>query len=229
LPFVGKGGFLIGGTITDVENNVYNTVKIGTQVWMSENLKTTKYNDGTTAIPNITDNTAWAALTTGAYSWYNNDVTNKNSYGALYNWYAVDNNAATKAASNGGKNVCPTGWHVPTDAEWTTLTTYLTNSGYGYGGSGSNIGKSIAATSGWTASETAGTIGNDQASNNSSGFAGFPDGSRNYTGTYSSIGTSGFWWSSTEAYYRAMTFRYSNVSSYSTSKGYGFSVRCLRD
>ena len=218
-----------GGTITDVENNVYNTVKIGTQVWMSENLKTTKYNDGTTAIPNITDNTAWAALTTGAYSWYNNDVTNKNSYGALYNWYAVDNNAATKAASNGGKNVCPTGWHVPTDAEWTTLTTYLTNSGYGYGGSGSNIGKSIAATSGWTASETAGTIGNDQASNNSSGFAGFPDGSRNYTGTYSSIGTSGFWWSSTEAYYRAMTFRYSNVSSYSTSKGYGFSVRCLRD
>jgi uncharacterized protein (TIGR02145 family) len=218
-----------GGTITDVENNVYNTVKIGTQVWMSENLKTTKYNDGTTAIPNITDNTAWAALTTGAYSWYNNDVTNKNSYGALYNWYAVDNNAATKAASNGGKNVCPTGWHVPTDAEWTTLTTYLTNSGYGYGGSGSNIGKSIAATSGWTASETAGTIGNDQASNNSSGFAGFPDGSRIYDGTYSSIGTSGYWWSSTEAYYRAMTFRYSNVSSGSNSKGYGFSVRCLRD
>jgi len=89
---------------------------------MAENLKTTKYNDGT-AIPNVTVDATWAALTTGAYSDYSNTPANSTTYGRLYNWYAVDNNAATKMASNGGKNVCPTSWHIPTDAEWTTLTT----------------------------------------------------------------------------------------------------------
>ena len=100
--------------VVDIDGNVYHTVTIGTQVWMVENLKTTKYNDGT-AIPLVTDNTAWGALTTPGYCWYNNDsATYKNTYGALYNWYAV----------NTGK-LAPTGWHVPTDSEWTVLTTYL--------------------------------------------------------------------------------------------------------
>ena len=111
-------------SLTDIDGNDYKTVTIGTQVWMVENLKTTKYNDGT-AIPNITDNTSWAALTTGAYCDNINTPSISTTYGRLYNWYAVDNNAGTKVASNGGKNVCPTGWHVPSDAEWTTLTTYL--------------------------------------------------------------------------------------------------------
>jgi uncharacterized protein (TIGR02145 family) len=222
-----------GGTITDVENNTYNTVKIGTQTWMSENLKTTKYNDGTT-IPNVTDNTAWAALTTGAYSDYSNTPANSTTYGRLYNWYAVDNNASTKAASNEGKNVCPTGWHVPSDAEWTTLTTYLTNNGYGYGGSGNDIVKSMAATSGWTTNATAGAAGNDQASNNSSGFTALPGGSRSYSGPYSTIGNDGYWWSSTEdataPWYRNMNYGNINVFRRSNgSKQYGWSVRCLRD
>ena len=100
--------------VVDIDGNVYHTVTIGTQVWMVENLKTTRYNDGT-AIPLVTDGTAWAALTTPGYCWYNNDsATYKNTYGALYNWYAV----------NTGK-LAPTGWHVPTDSEWTVLTTYL--------------------------------------------------------------------------------------------------------
>ena len=102
------------GTVTDADGNIYNTTTIGTQVWMKENLKTTKYNDGT-AIPNITDNNAWAASTTGAYCDYSNTPVDSNTYGRLYNWYTVDNNAATKVVSNGGKNVCPTGWHVPSD------------------------------------------------------------------------------------------------------------------
>lgn len=83
-------------------------------------MNTTKYNDGT-AIPNLIDNTDWRYATTGAYSDYLNIPANSDTYGRLYNWYAVDNNASTKNASNGGKNICPTGWHVPTDAEWTTL------------------------------------------------------------------------------------------------------------
>ena len=86
---------------------------------MAENLKTTKYRDGT-SIPLVTENTAWLNLTTPGYCWYNNDAAHyKSTYGALYNWYVLN------AGSNGWKNVCPTGWHVPTDAEWTTLTTYL--------------------------------------------------------------------------------------------------------
>jgi uncharacterized protein (TIGR02145 family) len=96
-------------TVTDIDGNVYHTVKIGNQIWMIENLKVTKYNDGT-SIPNVTDNTIWGGLTTPGYCWYNNDTSYKEPYGALYNWYAV----------NTGK-LAPAGWHVPTDAEWLTL------------------------------------------------------------------------------------------------------------
>ena len=112
------------GTVTDIENNIYKTVKIGDQWWMAENLKTTKYNDGT-EIPLVTDFTIWRALTTGAYTDYAGTPSNSTSYGRLYNWYTVDNNAATMVASNGGKNVCPAGWHIPSNDEWITLTTYL--------------------------------------------------------------------------------------------------------
>jgi hypothetical protein len=102
--------------VKDVDNNRYDVVTIGTQTWMAENLKTTRYNDGT-VIPLITDDTAWAtASTNGApgYCWYDNLSSNLIVYGALYNWYSIN------SSSNGNKNVCPTGWHVPTDSEWTT-------------------------------------------------------------------------------------------------------------
>ena len=206
--------------VKDVEGNLYKAVKIGNQVWMSENLKTTKYNDGTT-IPNVTDNTAWAALPTGAYSWYNNDATTyKATYGALYNWYAVDNNPSTKAASNGGKNVCPTGWHVPSDAEWTTLTTFL-------GGEAVAGGKlKETGTTHWTAPNTGAT--------NETGFTALPGGSRGGYGTYGSIGNYGNWWSSTEssatyAWGRYMGYDDAGVGRGGGSKQYGFSVRCVRD
>jgi len=101
-------------TVTDIDGNVYHIVAIGTQVWMAENLKTTKYNDGT-FIPLVTDSTAWGNLSTPGYCWYNNDAaTYKNTYGALYNWFTV----------NTGK-LSPKGWHIPSDTEWETLITYL--------------------------------------------------------------------------------------------------------
>ena len=129
-------------TVTDIDGNVYNTVTIGTQAWMAENLKTTKLNDGT-AMPLVTNNTAWSGASwespAPAYCWYNNDMaTYKGTYGALYNWFSLD------TASNGGKNVCPAGWHVPSYAEWTTLIDYL-------GGEGAAKGKLMeTSTAHWS-------------------------------------------------------------------------------
>ena len=238
------GGFLRGrkydvsinnawtAQLKDRDNNNFGIVTIGMQTWMAENLKTTKYNDGT-SIPNVTDNSAWAALSTGAYCDYNITPSNSDTYGRLYNWYAVDNNAATKAASNGGKNICPTGWHVPSDTEWTTLTDYLTVNGYGYGGSGSDIAKSMATTSGWTSNGTVGNVGNDQSSNNASGFSALPGGFR-YS-AFEGIGGYVYWRSSTQsntsyAWYRHVDNNYSDVySSEFFAKWVGMSVRCLRD
>ncbi len=214
--------------IFDGDGNVYTTVTIGTQTWLKENLKTTTCNDGT-AIPLVTDATAWEALSSPAYCWYNNDEAGyKAIYGALYNWYAVD------AASNGNKNVCPSGYHVPTDAEWTVLTDYLTNNGYGYEGSGDDIAKAIAATWGWKSYTTAGTPGNDPGSNNSSGFTAVPGGLRISSGTFVDIGYIGFWWISTESPTTSAWLRYifsngPNISRIDYTKTYGFSVRCVGD
>jgi uncharacterized protein (TIGR02145 family) len=211
------------GTVKDIDGNVYHTVKIGAQVWMVENLKTTKYNDDT-AIPLVTDNTAWTALSTPAYCWYNNDAaTYKNTYGALYNWYAV--NIAKLA---------PKGWHVPTDAEWTTLENYVSAN---LGTSGS-VGKALAATINWTSYPYAGAIGNDLTKNNSSDFSALPGGNRNYFGTFDGVGNLGYWWSSTEyntinAWYGYMDYSSSNVyrdhGSLDGDKQYGLSVRCVKD
>jgi len=217
-------------TVTDIEGNVYHTVKIGTQTWMVENLKTTKYNDGT-SIPNITDGTTWLNLTTPGYCFYNNDAANKTTYGALYNWYTVNSS-----------KLAPTGWHVPTDAEWTTLENYLIANGYNYDGTttGNNIAKSLAAPTGWSTSINIGAIGNDLTKNNTSGFAGLPGGCCGVRVTFDGneifdgIGYFGHWWSSTEDYANGAWLRYmtsdgSDVSSYYNDKQYGFSVRCIRD
>ena len=148
---------------TDADGNVYHTVTIGTQTWTVENLKTSKYNDGT-KIPLVTDGTTWGNLTTPGYCWHNNDAaTNKATYGALYNWYAV----------NTGK-LAPSGWHVPTDAEWTTLENYLIAHGYNYDSTttGNKIAKALAAQTYWTTYSTTGTIGCNLSTNNRSGFFG---------------------------------------------------------
>jgi len=196
-------------TVTDRDGNIYNTVRIGTQVWLKQNLKTTKYNDGT-SIPNITVNTDWQAVTTPGYCWYNNNVSYKSVYGALYNWYSVNT-----------AKLCPTGWHVPTDAQWTTLATYL-------GGESVAGGKlKEAGTTHWISPNTGAT--------NSSGFTALPGGYRDGTGPYYIIGYNGYWWSSTQysttpnAWNRSIPFGSTNVFRNLDQERHGFSVRCLRN
>jgi uncharacterized protein (TIGR02145 family) len=202
-----------GSNITDVEGNSYKTVYIGTQQWMGENLKVSKYSDGTT-IPNITDNNQWQNNTTGAWAYYNNDAANNAKYGKLYNWYAVSK------TTNGNKNVCPTGWHVPTDAEWTVLTDYL-------GGNSITGGKlKEVGTTNWNNPNTSAT--------NTSLFTGLPGGFRYKEGLYYGIGSGGFWWSSTEndtvnAWLRSLGSSAGGAGRLDYNKGFGFSVRCLRD
>ncbi len=202
--------FLTDETITDVDGNTYKVIKIGNQIWMTENLKTTHYNDGT-AIPLVTDNTAWGNLNTPGYCWYNNDATAyKDTYGALYNWYAV----------NTGK-LAPTGWHVPTIAEWTTLTDYL-------GGKSVAGGKlKETGTTHWTSPNTGAT--------NETGFTALPGGDRYFSsGNFNDVGNYGFWWSATEpfvanAFYCCMSNSKSSVYSSCYDAALGYSVRCVRD
>jgi uncharacterized protein (TIGR02145 family) len=194
-------------TITDIDGNTYPTVNIGNQCWMSENLKTSRYRNGG-LIPNVTDGTAWSNSTTGAWSYYNNDVSNNAIYGKLYNWYTTL-----------GDTLCPTGWGVPTDAEWTTLTTYL-------GGESVAGGKMKTTGTTYWYSQSAGT-------DNSSGFSVLPGGYL-IDGSFLSIRYSAFFWSATEhdysnAWSRFLYYSNGNVSRYNHLKSVGASVRCLRD
>ena len=202
-----------GPNITDSEGNSYKTVTIGTQQWMAENLKVSKYRDGT-SIPNITDNTKWDNNSTGAWAYYDNDAANNAKYGKLYNGYAVSK------TTNGNKNVCPTGWHVPTDAEWTVLTAYLGGASVA-GGKMKEVG-----ISNWKSPNIDAT--------NTSLFTGLPGGYRDYDGSCSYIGNRGYWWSSTEygsysAWYRTLYNDDGNADRDGSYKSVGLSVRCLRD
>lgn len=209
-------------TVTDYDGNVYNTVTIGSQVWMKENLKTTHYANGT-AIPLVSTNSTWDALTatSKAYCWYNDDIANKASYGALYTWAAAMNGSASSSANPSTvQGVCPTGWHLPSDAEWTLLTDYL--------GGASGAGVKLKETG-----HTHWAVFNDGATN-SSGFTALPSGYRNNYGTFYLIGYHGYWWSATEgvstnAWHRNLSSDYNNVSRYASNKEAGNSVRCLKD
>jgi uncharacterized protein (TIGR02145 family) len=197
-------------TVKDIEGNIYNTVIIGTQVWMAENLKTTKYNDSTD-IPFISDNKNWNALFIPAYFWYDNDEkANEKTYGALYNWYAVCTN-----------KLCPAGWHIPGYAEWTTMIKKLKGGERVAGGKLKETG-----TTHWKSPNKRAT--------NSSGFTALPGGFRDSNGKFHDIGIYGGWWSNTEtsatkALYRGMLYDYSTAGSGESQKAEGFSVRCLRD
>lgn len=214
--------------VVDIDGNVYPTFIIGNQVWMAENLKTTKYNDGTD-IPYVTNNSDWRKLTSGAYCWQSNNPDNGNSYGALYNWYAVFTD-----------KLCPTGWHVPTDAEWEEMENYLANNGYNYdgstGGGRDKIAKALASDWGWDSSSSEGAVGNDDYPEyrNKSGFTALPGGFRHDNGSFSMTGWISFWWSASElsigeVWYRSMYYHNNYVERIWASKEHGYSVRCLRD
>jgi uncharacterized protein (TIGR02145 family) len=204
-------------TVTDVDGNVYNTVQIGTQCWMQENLKTTKYNNNT-GIPNVTIGSDWEGLTTPAYCWYDNDISNKVPFGALYNGYAVYTG-----------NLCPSGWKVPSDADWTTLFTYL---------GGTNVAgghMKETGTNHWSG---------PNAADNSSGFTALPGGSRScetedfpplphviHYGQFCFKDYAFFYSSSSTSYssYIFIESSYVNINSGGGSKWPGYSVRCVKN
>lgn len=201
------------------------SVTICTQIWATRNLEVTAYSDGT-PIPQVTDQTAWAGLTTGAWCYYNNTSANGNTYGKIYNWYAAAGiyNAASLTNVALRKNLAPTGWHVPTDAEWTILIDCLGGQTLA-GGKMKAIGTIQAGTGLWESPNTAAT--------NESGFTGLPGGFL-YDGTFDSIGYYGTWWSSSEidttiAWTRGLGYSYGDADGTGDGKRLGYSVRCLRD
>lgn len=198
------------GTVTDIDGNVYPTLQIGTQIWMVENLKVKHYRNGD-PIPNVSETAAWTALISGAWCWYNNDSSNRATYGAMYNWYAVSDS----------RILVPAGWHVPTDAEWETLITYLGNENIAGGK------MKEADTSQWHSPNTGAT--------NSSGFTALPGGYR-YTdnGSFRQMGYDADWWSSTEvdsayAWFRNIYYNAASSGRYYYNKQNGFSIRCVMD
>ncbi|MDB9874240.1 fibrobacter succinogenes major paralogous domain-containing protein [Flavobacteriaceae bacterium] len=222
------------GTVTDIDGNSYAFLTYGNQVWTVENAEMETYRDGT-PIPQITETGDWAALTTGAWCYYENDETK----GKLYNWYAVMgiHDADSSSDPSLRKEFAPEGWHVPTDAEWTTLEEYLIASGYNYDGTttGNKIAKAMASTTGWSTSTELGAVGNNQSLNNSSGFNAFPEGYRIYSGWFNNEGSATFFWSSTEddtsnAWDRFLFSDASYLVRYSSAnKRGGYSVRFVRD
>lgn len=203
-------------TVTDIDGNTYSIVNIsGMQIWMGENLKTTRYNDNT-PIPLATNDSDWDSWEPG-YCWYNNDEeTYKDTYGALYNWHTVNTG-----------NLCPTGWHVPTDKEWGMLITLRG----GYDLAGDELKE--AGTSHWISPDP---VFNYNGATNTSGFTALPAGFRGPSGRFDDIGTDSYWWCSTEYdIQRGWTRKMDNYSS-KVSKFYGYgyktngySVRCIKD
>ena len=182
-------------------------IQIGTQNWMTNNLNTEYYRNGD-SIPQVTDPTKWESLTTGAWCYYNNDPVNGETYGKLYNWYAV----------NDPRGLAPKGWHIPTDEEWATLATTL-------GGEGIAGGKLKKAT-GWTLPNS--------GANEKTGFAGLPGGGRDISGEFISFGNSGYWWSAKEyssldAWFRGLNYGDGALIMDFSVKADGFSVRCIKD
>ncbi len=196
-------------TVSDVQGNVYETVIIGTQWWMAENLKVTKYRNGDD-IPEVTDGTTWAGLSTGAYCVYDNDTDNVATYGRLYNWFVIDDS----------RNVAPTGWHVPSWAEIQTLYNYLG-------------GKLVAGGKLKEAGTTHWVSPNDGATNET-GFTGLPGGARDNDGSFIYMYNYGDFWSTTEfdsprSWLLSLWTGYDGVYDYAYSKQAGFSVRCVKD
>ena len=222
---IGSGQFytqdLQFGSVIDVEGTVYRTVFLGKYEWMTENLRTTTYNDGI-EIPVVKDDSVWVSLKSGACCWFNNKNENAPKFGALYNWYAVET-----------KKLAPEGWRIPSDEEWKYLEGYVDtyykvgNDVWNKTGSrGLDAGKKLKSESCWN------TDGNGT---NNYEFSALPGGERLLrNGEYFILGSNGFWWTSTEsgseeAWFRIIIYAFDDVIRSTHNKGHGFSVRCIRD
>lgn len=197
---------LLAQTVKDADGNIYMTLKIGEQVWIGENLKTTRLNDGK-PIPLVTNNEKWKTLKTPAYCWYNNDEKNKDAYGALYNWYTVKT-----------EKICPVGWHVPTDTEWVALATFLGDIQY----AGDKLKE--AGTEHWKNYFSKATNDYD--------FTALPAGMRYFSGGFSDPGDYAVWWSATVYGTSEARMRGLHNSSSGFFNGFedwhsGYSIRCL--
>jgi len=194
-------------TVIDIDDNTYKTVTIGNQIWMADNLRTTTYNDGS-PITLVEADSEWINLTSGAYCWYKNDeATYGSTYGALYNWYAVDR-----------FKLCPDGWRVPNDEEWRTFEEYLTNNGHN-----GTEGLVLKAKDGWS---------NAGSGTDYYGFKALPGGER-YS-IYEEIGECGYWWCSTAhtdtyAIFWMLSSNSKILNRFGGSKVCGFSVRCIKN
>jgi len=227
--------------LTDIDGNVYQTVKIGDQWWMAENIRVTRYRNGD-AIPTNLDNTQWRNTTSGAYAIYphgdaagiDSDEEMVDAYGKLYNWYAAVDN----------RGLCPEGWHVPSDGDWTTLVNYVVAQGYPdtnvVGGAGNALKSRRQENSPlgapWATSEHPRWDYPHSTHHGLDvfGFSGLPGGYRASFGSYYNVGNYGYWWSSTEydtngAWLRYLGYYTGSVYSYANNRRIGFSVRCLRD
>ena len=221
-------------TVTDIDGNTYDYIAYGDQVWTVENAEMVTYRDGT-PIPEVTDNTEWADLTTGAWAYYDNDPTKPR----LYNWYAVMGiyDSASFSDATLRKEFAPEGWHVPSNAEWTELENYLIANGYNYDGTttGDKIAKAMASIDGWQNSDGDGTPGNSETNNNSSQFTALPVGERrDDSGSFVYQGVGACFWSSEvistfEADRRCIYYHIADVRGGVMNKQNGYSIRFVKD
>jgi len=225
------------GTVKDIDGNVYETVQIGDKLWMKENLKSTRYADGT-YLEYVEGNSEWSSMApdTRAYCWYENDGANEAEYGLLYSWAgAMKGAGGSNGVPSGIQGVCPVGWHIPSHAEWMEMQEFLIENGYNWDGTnaGNKIGKALASTYGWNESPAVGQPGFNQETNNSSGFTALPGGYRSYNGSFAYIGNSGVFWTSTEEEGNVWRYRVNHDRDYLDGGAYsainGFSVRCVKD
>jgi uncharacterized protein (TIGR02145 family) len=213
-------GIIAGPKVSDADGYEYSSVIIGNQTWTVENLRTTKFNDGS-SIPYIYEGSQWSNMSTPGYTL----ASENDKYGALYNWYAV----------NSGR-LAPSGWRIPTDADWEKLQNYLISSRYNWDSSlvDNKIGKSMSSQSFWASYGKLGSIGNDQSTNNLSGFTAIPGGGRSPNGNFFSQTYGGYWWSSSDtgasgAWCRGLYYDYENLVRLDNNKKYGFSLRLLKE
>ncbi|MBK6345440.1 MAG: fibrobacter succinogenes major paralogous domain-containing protein [Bacteroidales bacterium] len=219
--------FTPGSGVVDIDGNSYATTIIGTQEWMAENLKTTKYSDGTNISYPGNNNTDWQININGAYSWHSNDISWKDSYGALYNWMAVVNSSG----------LCPVGWHIPSDSEWSQLTNFI-NGGSSTGGmhlkSCRQANPLIKGSSCFTDSHPRWDYYPLTYGTNAYEFSAYPGSCRNFDGSFWDLGGGGYWWTSTfknttQSWFWVMSFGYPTIGHNSNFKNTGYSVRCLKN
>lgn len=228
---------LIPNAVTDIEGNSYDAVQIGSQVWMAQNLRTHHYADST--VIHFYNNSNGGQP---RFYFPDNDENNVELYGYLYNWPAAAGDVSAGSAANpsGVQGICPDGWHLPSDAEWTQLTDYLSSCGY-YSCTGDNtaIAKALADTMGWKVSYIDYAVGNNLATNNATGFSARPSGS--YIKKYVHFGEHTRFWSSTDidngdnyasswpAIYRGIYYHSAIVGKGSAEKAEGYAVRCVKN